>query len=93
MFVLHVIIEMKPGQAAAAEQVFSGPFKAAISAQPGFRDVQFLKSQDGGGYILRIAFESQALQQQWIATKLHGEVWTEMEKHFAGYSLATFTAV
>ena len=38
MFVLHVKIKMKPGQAAAAEKVFAGPFKAAITAQPGFRD-------------------------------------------------------
>ena len=32
MFVLHVKIKMKPGQAAAAEKVFAGPFKAAITA-------------------------------------------------------------
>ena len=30
MFVLHVGIKMKNGQAAAAEQVFNGPFRAAI---------------------------------------------------------------
>ena len=93
MFVLHVMIETKPGSGAAAEQVFAGPFKAAISAQPGFRDVQFLRSLDGAGHVLSIAFADQAQQQQWVATELHGQVWAEMEKHFAGYSLAIFTAV
>ena len=35
MFVLHVKIKMKPGQAAAAEKVFAGPFKAAqLAAKP-----------------------------------------------------------
>jgi len=91
MFVLHVKIKMKTGEGAAAEQVYNGPFKAAITAQPGFRDVQLLRPDDGGDPILSIAFENQALQQQWVATDLHGKVWSEMEKHFDGYSLATFT--
>jgi heme-degrading monooxygenase HmoA len=93
MFVLHVLIEMKPDSVSTAERVFSGPFRSAISAQPGFRDVQFLRSLDGGGYVLSIAFEDQARQQQWAASKLHDEVWSEMEKNFAGYNLAKFTAV
>jgi heme-degrading monooxygenase HmoA len=93
VFVLHVKIKMKPGHAAAAEQVFAGPFKAAISAQPGFSGVQFLRPGDDGDYVLSIAFESQTLQQQWVATELHAKVWAAMEQHFAGYSLNIFTAV
>jgi heme-degrading monooxygenase HmoA len=84
---------VKPGQGLAAEQVFCGPFRKAITAQDGFRDVQFLRSDDAESYVLSIAFESQALQQKWVATDLHGQVWSEMEQHFSGYSLATFTAV
>jgi heme-degrading monooxygenase HmoA len=93
MFVLHVKIKMKAGESAAAERVYAGPFKMAIAAQPGFRDVQFLRPEGGGDPILSIAFESHALQQQWVATDLHGRVWGEMEKHFHGTTLATFTAV
>jgi heme-degrading monooxygenase HmoA len=93
VFILHVKIKMKPGQAAAAEQVFAGPFKAAISAQPGFRDVQFLRPRDDGDHVLSIAFENQPLQQQWAASELHAKVWSAMEQHFAGYSLNIFTAV
>ena len=93
MFVLHVGIHIKPGQEAAAEVTFSGPFSAAISAQPGFKAVSFLRPDGGGEYVLSLAFENQTLQQQWVATDLHGRVWPEMEKHFVGYSLKTFTTV
>jgi len=52
MFVLHVKIRMKPDALPSAERVFCGPFKAAITAQPGFRDAQLLRGKgadDGGG--------------------------------------------
>lgn len=93
MFVLHVHVKVKPGQGLVVEEVFAGPFRKAISAQEGFRDVQFLRSDDGENYVLSIVFDNQALQQKWVATDLHGQVWSEMEQYFSGYSLATFTAV
>lgn len=93
MFVLHVHVKMKAGQAAAAEKVFAGPFKAAITAQPGFRDVQFLRPSDDGDYVLHIAFENQPLQQQWVKTDLHGEVWSRMEENFESYAVTTFNTI
>lgn len=93
MFVLHVRIKVKAGQAGAAEEVFAGPFKAAITAQPGFRDVRFLRPTDEGDYVLSIAFENQPLQQQWVATDLHGKVWSRMEENFDSYTVHTFNAV
>jgi heme-degrading monooxygenase HmoA len=92
VFVLHVSIKLKPGQDQAAQAVFNGPFKAAISAQPGFKSVQFLRPDDGGEYVLAIAFENQPLQQQWVATDLHTRVWSQMEVNFDGYTVRTFTA-
>jgi heme-degrading monooxygenase HmoA len=93
VFVLHVKIKMNSGQAAAAEKVFAGPFKAAITAQEGFRDVQFLRPSDEGDYVLSIAFEDQPLQQQWVKTDLHGEVWSLMEHNFEGYAVNTFNTI
>ena len=93
MYVLHVKIKMKAGQAAAAEQVFAGPFKTAITAQAGFRDVQFLRPGDNGDYVLIIAFENQAFQEQWVRTDIHGAVWSQMEQLFEGYAVHTFNAV
>ena len=93
MFVLLVKVKVKPGQAAAAEKVFAGPFRAAITAQPGFRDVKFLRPSDDGDYVLSIAFENQPLQQQWVKTDLHGEVWALMEQNFEGYTVTTFNTI
>jgi heme-degrading monooxygenase HmoA len=93
MFVLHVKITMKPGAASAAEEIFADAFKRAITEQPGFCDVELLRPNQGGEYVLRIAFENQEFQQQWVATELHGRVWTQLEKHFDSYTLANFTSV
>lgn len=93
MFVLHVAIRIKPGQQDAAQRVFAGPFKAAISAQPGFRSVQFLKPLDDEQYILAIAFDSQTLQQAWVATDLHTQVWGQMQANFDGYTVKTYNAI
>jgi heme-degrading monooxygenase HmoA len=93
VFVLHVKVKIKAGQAAASEAVFSGPFKAAITSQPGFRDVQFLRPTDDGAPVLSIAFENQPLQQKWVGTDLHGKVWSQMEQHFESYTVHTFDAI
>lgn len=93
MFVLHVILQIKPGHQDALDSVYAGPFRAAISRQPGFKDVALLRPEGGGDPILSIHFENQALQQKWVATALHGEVWPLMEAHMDGYSLAAYTAV
>ena len=93
MYVLHVAIKVKPGREEAAQGVFAGPFKAAISAQPGFKDVRFLKPVEGGEYVLVIAFESQPLQQKWVATDLHTQVWGQMEANFDGYAVKTYNSI
>jgi heme-degrading monooxygenase HmoA len=91
--VLHVAIKIKPGREEAAQSVFAGPFKAAISAQPGFKNVQFLKPREGGDHVLAIAFESQALQQKWVATDLHTQVWSQMEANFEGYTVKPYDTI
>jgi heme-degrading monooxygenase HmoA len=90
VFVLHVVIKVKPGLEEAIQGVFAGPFKAAISAQPGFDDVRFLKPLEGGEYVLAIAFESRAMQQKWVATDLHAQVWSQMEANFEGYTVKAY---
>jgi len=91
MFVLHVDIRIRAGQAGALESVFSGPFCAAIRAQEGFRDVR--RPLEGGDYVLSIAFEQRSLQQKWVATDLHERVWTQMAEHIDAYALKPYTAV
>jgi heme-degrading monooxygenase HmoA len=93
VFVLHVDIKVKPGREEAAHSEFSGPFKAAISAQPGFKDVRFLKPQDGGDHVLVIAFENQALQQKWVATDVHTHIWPQMEANFEGFAVKNYDTI
>lgn len=93
MFVLHVAIKVKPGREADARSVFAGPFKPAISAQPGFEGVEFLTPVDGGDHVLVIVFESQALQQKWVATDLHTQVWSQMEANFDGYTVKAYNTI
>ena len=93
MFVLQLALKIKAGESPAVEKAFLGPFKAAISAQEGFKSVALLRPQDDGDYVLSIAFESQQLQQKWVATDLHQQVWPMIETHLAGYTLRSFAAV
>jgi heme-degrading monooxygenase HmoA len=93
VFVLHVAIKVKPGGEEAAQGVFAGPFKTAMSAQPGFQDVRFLEPMEGGEYVLAIAFENQALQQKWVATDLHTQVWSQMEANFDGYTVTVYNTI
>lgn len=93
MFVLHVVIKIKPGREEVAQRVFAGSFKAAISAQPGFKSVQFLKPQEGDEFVLAIVFESQSLQQKWVATDLHTQVWSQMQANFEGYTVKTYNTI
>jgi hypothetical protein len=55
--------------------------------------VEFLKPIDGGDHVLAIAFESQALQQRWVATDLHTQVWSQMEDNFGGYTVKTYNTI
>lgn len=93
MFVLHVKIRMKTGAEKLVERFFLDTFNGAITKQPGFCDVKLLRPDDGNEYVLSIAFENKVLQQQWVATPLHQQVWSQMEAHFESYALDNFTAV
>jgi heme-degrading monooxygenase HmoA len=93
MFVLHVTLKPKSGEGQRLEKDFLGAFKTAITAQPGFKAVSLLRADDGGDHLLSIAFENQDLQQKWVATDLHQEVWPTLEKHLDGYTVRTFSAV
>ena len=69
-------------------------FRPAISSQEGFRAVELLRpNKDGSAYRLSITFASQPLQQKWVATDLHQQVWPQIEAHSSGYSVADYTSV
>lgn len=93
MFVVQATITVQSDRDEAAQGVFAELFKPAISTQPGFKSVRFLKPLDGGQYVLAIAFESRALQQKWVATDLHTQVWSQMEANFEGYTVKSYNTI
>jgi heme-degrading monooxygenase HmoA len=94
MFVLIVEAKVKPGSEPALEKTYTKIFRPAITAQEGFVGTELLRpNHSGDEYRLRIAFETHPLQQKWVATDLHQEVWPQMEEHFADYSVTDYTAV
>lgn len=93
MYVLIVDIKVKSGREQEAEKTYRGPFRPAISAQPGFVSVEFLRPQETGDHALIIAFENHATQQAWVATDLHTRVWDQMQANFDSFTVRTFTAI
>jgi heme-degrading monooxygenase HmoA len=78
-YVVVVDMVVRPDAEEHLSQIFSGPFSAAISVQEGFRSVALLKPLEGQGYALIITFSERSLQERWVATDLHTEVWSAME--------------
>ncbi|HEX4272585.1 MAG TPA: antibiotic biosynthesis monooxygenase family protein [Rhizomicrobium sp.] len=93
MYVLIIDIKVKPAHVPDAEKTYRGTFRPAISSQPGFVSVEFLKPQDEGDHVLIIAFESPSVQQAWVATDLHTRLWSQMEANFDSYNVRTFSAI
>lgn len=94
MLVLHVDLQVKPGSRSDLEGTFLARFQPAISAQEGFGGVNLLRYRENeNDYRLVITFQSQALQQIWVATGVHQDVWSQMEQHCAGYSVRCYDAV
>jgi heme-degrading monooxygenase HmoA len=93
MFVLLAGLQVRAGQEQGLEKDYAGSFTTAISAQEGFRHVSLLRPNEGGDHVLTIAFENQPLQQKWVATELHGQVWPLMEGHLVEFTVKTYTTV
>jgi heme-degrading monooxygenase HmoA len=94
MFVLFVDMRVRPGSPQALEKTYVEVFRPAISRQEGFRGVELLRPNKGGGeYRLSIAFETHPLQKKWVASDLHQDVWPRMEYHCADYSVNDYTSI
>jgi heme-degrading monooxygenase HmoA len=94
MFVLFVDMKIKPGSQQSLEKTYTETFRPAISVQEGFNGVELLRpNHDGDEYRLSIAFASHPLQQKWVATDLHQQVWPQIESHCADYSVRDYTSV
>ena len=94
MFLVDVAMTIKPMALEALKKTYVETFRPAITRQEGFRDVRLLRPIEGGDdYRLHIAFDSHALQQKWVAMDLHQDVWSQMEGHFAEYTVKLYNTV
>lgn len=94
MLILHIALPAKEGNEQALEQTFIQKFRPAISAQEGFHDVQLLRSlDDNGSYCLVIAFEGPELQQKWVDSDLHQQVWPALADNCKDFSLQKYNSV
>jgi heme-degrading monooxygenase HmoA len=94
MFVLHIELKVKPGMKQTLERTYLERFRPAISAQEGFKEVQLLQPNDKDeSYRLTIAFDRQALQQKWVATDLHQEVWPAVADQCSEFSVQAYNTV
>ena len=90
-----VVVDMAVRADAGEEiaRIFAGPFKEAISAQEGFRSVELLKPVEEHDYLLVIVFSERSLQQRWVSTDLHAEVWSAMEATVSHCRVRSFHTV
>jgi heme-degrading monooxygenase HmoA len=94
MFVLHVEMKVASGSRQQLEKTYIETFRPAISRQEGFRNVELLRPNgEGEDYRLSIAFDQQQLQQKWVASDLHQQVWPQIESQCAQCSVKYYTSV
>ncbi len=91
MFSVHV--DLKGAAQSTLEKTYQESFVPAISSQQGFLAVHLLRSyDDDSSYRLTIAFASRDLQQMWVASELHQQVWSQIEACCANYDVKAFTS-
>jgi heme-degrading monooxygenase HmoA len=94
MFYVHVDLAVNPKSFELLEKVYKETFVEAISAQPGFVAVNLLQSCDNDrACLLVIVFENRELQQKWVATDLHQQLWPQIEACCTGYKVNTFQSI
>jgi heme-degrading monooxygenase HmoA len=94
MFVLHIGLVLKEGMHQSLERTFLDEFRAAISAQEGFSDVQLRRPvDDAANYCLVIAFSVQEQQEKWVATDLHQTVWPSLANNCKDFILSKYNSV
>jgi heme-degrading monooxygenase HmoA len=95
MFTLHVDLSVKPGMTKELELTYRDTFVPAISKQAGFSETKLLRaiSPEAQSHRLVIAFESEELQKQWVATDLHQEVWPKMNANMAQFSVHYYETI
>lgn len=94
MLTLHVNLELKRGRQQELEKTYLETFRPAVCQQEGFRAVALLRPKNpANAYVLSIVFDDLSLQQKWVATDIHQQVWPQMESNFERYDVRYYDAI
>jgi heme-degrading monooxygenase HmoA len=84
---LHADLAVDPAKEQEMLEFFEQKFRPAAAQQPGYIDLKMLKLKStlrgvappGTNYQFVLTFSSEALQQKWVATDLHKQLWPVIE--------------
>jgi len=93
MIELHIHLEPHAGREAELERAYWQYYVPAVSVQEGFRRTVLLKRRDAvREYQIDIAFDSEELRLQWVASPQHQEGWPPIQALCARVSWTGFDA-
>ena len=100
---LFVDMAVDPAKEQEMLRHFETVFRPAAKKFQGFIDVNMLKLRSalvgtaptGANYRFEINYESEELRQKWIASDIHAQVWSAMEKTLSSpnYTVLLFDVV
>jgi heme-degrading monooxygenase HmoA len=94
MIELHIYLEPLPGREPDLEEAYRRHYVPAVSCQPGFRRTALLRRRDAvRQYQIDIAFDSEELRLQWVASPEHQRGWPPIQDLCARVSWTGFDTV
>ena len=91
MIQLEVRLLLKLGKEKEFLNIFKTQFAPAMSKQPGFIRVSFLKQRESKSqYRIEIVFESEKERLAWVNTREHEEIWPKLGALTSNYSATGF---
>lgn len=94
MIELHIFLEPLPGQEGALENLYLDAYLPGISVQRGFLRSTLLKKRDAlREYQIHIAFASEELRLQWVASPEHQAAWPRIVALCSRVSWAGFDTI
>ena len=79
MIELHIFLEPLAGKENDLEAIYWKEYVPGIKIQKGFQRTTLLKKRDAlREYQIQIAFDSEDLRLQWVASQEHATVWPKV---------------
>ena len=100
---LHADLAVDPAKETDMVRYFVEVYRPAAKKFPGYIDLQMLKLSSvivgtapaGLSYRFSITYETEALRMAWVASDVHTEVWTALERYLTSndYTFLLFDVI